>query len=270
MPSVAWVLHCGVRRNRQKNVEISSVASQLSVSLPGDQSKLNGKHVVLGRVVQGMEAPWKAMESTKGKGPSWIIWDHLDTIWTLWTNCYTVWWCLVREMVKRFTRKIRKSCNMLQPSSKHSKLVNGTTQALNIPQPWRFEKKWKKWLKILGWWVWKSLLWWSVWRFRNFFHFHLGWPIQMTGCLGQVTTTSHMIFEVNMPVLLNLLNIPAFLFEILLKSTSNPIEIPMAEMFFWVGRQVIDRVELETGTEAESKPLKPVAPLTSARWVCST
>ena len=65
-PSVAWVLHCGVRRNRQKNVEISSVASQLSVSLPGDQSKLNGKHVVLGRVVQGMEAPWKAMESTKG------------------------------------------------------------------------------------------------------------------------------------------------------------------------------------------------------------
>ena len=53
------------------------VASQLSVSLRGDQSKLNGKHVVLGRVVQGMEAPWKAMESTKkkhqestkGKGP---------------------------------------------------------------------------------------------------------------------------------------------------------------------------------------------------------
>jgi hypothetical protein len=79
-----------------------------------------------------------------------------------------------------------------------------------------------------------------------------------------------MIFEFNMPVLLNLLNIPAFLFEILLKSTSNPIEIPMAEMFFWVGRQVIDRVELETGTEAESKPLKPVAPLTSAGWGCST
>ena len=35
---------------------------------------------------------WKAPRDTKGKGPSWIIWDHLDFVWTLLTNCYTVWW----------------------------------------------------------------------------------------------------------------------------------------------------------------------------------
>ena len=69
---------------------------------PGDQSKLNGKHVVLGRVVQGMEATGKL---DLGFGVYGLTLSEL---------CYTRW------------RQGRSS--ELQPSSK---LVNGTTQTLN-------------------------------------------------------------------------------------------------------------------------------------------